>query len=345
MHLSSNKIKENFSYKDVESIINRIDDLKILIIGDTIIDEYNYVSFLGKPSKENITSTLYEKTEKKAGGVLTAINILSSFCSNIDYISVMGDNKDDEKFLSEYSAKNINKKIIFKRPYPTTKKSRFVLGGKQLRKLFEVYEMNDELIDQAIEGQIVKYLDKNLEDYDLVIVQDYGHGLITKKIISKLEDKSNFLAVNAQINSGNFGYNIITKYQQAEYYCLDLPEARMAVNSKYMDPEVIPQKLLDLTKGQYVAMTMGKKGSISCNVSGDSCHSHALEYEGQIVDTMSAGDSYYALSAPVLLLSNSIQLAALAGNVAGAMKVGVSGMHDLIDKKVFLKKIKSQINS
>jgi bifunctional ADP-heptose synthase (sugar kinase/adenylyltransferase) len=345
MHLSSNKIKENFSYKDVESIINRIDDLKILIIGDTIIDEYNYVSFLGKPSKENIASTLYEKTEKKAGGVLTAINILSSFCNNIDYISVMGDNEDDEKFISEYSAKNINKKIIFKRHYPTTKKSRFIIGGKQIRKLFEVYEMNDELIEHAIESQILKYLDKNLSDYDLVIVQDYGHGLITNKIISKLASKSNFLAVNAQINSGNFGYNIITKYQQAEYYCLDLPEARMAVNSKYMEPEVIPKKLLDITKGRYVAMTMGKEGSISCNAYGEGCHSPALENEGKIVDTMSAGDSYYALSAPVLFLSSSIQLAALAGNIAGAMKVGISGMHDHIDKKVFLKKIKSQINS
>ena len=286
-----------------------------------------------------------KRLKKKAGGVLTAINILSSFCNNIDYISVMGDNEDDEKFLLEYSAKNINQKIIFKRPYPTTKKSRFVLGGKKLRKLFEVYEMNDELIDQAIESQILKYLDKNLSDYDLVIVQDYGHGLITKKIISKLTLQSNFLAVNAQINSGNFGYNIITKYHKANYYCLDLPEARMSVNSKYMDPEIIPQKLLDITKGQYVAMTMGKEGSISCNASGDSCHSPALEDESQIIDTMSAGDSYYALSAPVLLLSNSIQLAALAGNVAGAMKVAVSGMHDLIDKKVFLEKLKLRINS
>ncbi len=345
MPLSSKIAKENFSYKDIESIINKINDLKILIIGDTIIDEYNYVSFLGKPSKENITSTLYEKTEKKAGGVLTAINILSSFCNNIDYISVTGDNEDDETFLSEYSAKNINQKIIFKRPYPTTKKTRFVLGEKKLRKLFEVYEMNDELIDQGIESQILKFLDKNLSDYDLVIVQDYGHGLITQKIISKLTVQSNFLAVNAQINSGNFGYNIITKYHKANYYCLDLPEARMSVNSKYMDPEIIPQKLLDITKGQYVAMTMGKEGSISCNASGDSCYSPALESETQIVDTMSAGDSYYALSAPVLLLSNSIQLAALAGNVAGAMKVGVSGMHDLIDKKVFLEKLKLQINS
>ncbi len=341
---SSNILKEKFSFKGAETIIDRINELKILIIGDTIIDEYNYVSFLGKPSKENIISTLYEETEKKAGGVLTAINILSSFCNNIDYITVMGDNENDKIFLSEYSAKNINQKIIFKRQYPTTKKTRFVVRGKQLRKLFEVYEMNDEFIDKSIEDQILKYLDNNLADYDLVIVQDYGHGLITEQIISKLIDKAKFLAVNAQINSGNFGYNLITKYHGAAYYCLDLPEARMAVNSKYMDPETILQQLLDITKGQFVAMTMGKEGSISCNSSGDICHSPALENEGKIVDTMSAGDSYYALSAPVLLLSNSIQLAALAGNVAGAMKVGVSGMHDLIDKKVFLDKLKLRIN-
>ena len=47
--------------------INKISELKILIIGDTIIDEYIYVSFLGKPSKEHIISTLYEENEKKAG--------------------------------------------------------------------------------------------------------------------------------------------------------------------------------------------------------------------------------------------------------------------------------------
>jgi len=340
---SSNILKEKLSFKDAEAIIDRINELKILIIGDTIIDEYNYVSFLGKPSKENIISTLYEETEKKAGGVLTAINILSSFCNNIDYITVMGDNENDEIFISEYSAKNINQKIIFKRQHPTTKKTRFVVREKQLRKLFEIYEMNDEFIDQSIEHQILEYLDKNLAKYDLVIVQDYGHGLVTEKIIQMLIDKAKFLAINAQINSGNFGYNIITKYHGATYYCLDLSEARFAINSKYLKPEQIPIKLRNITNGQFVAITLGKEGSISCNSSGDIFYSPALR--SKTVDTMSAGDSYYALSAPVLLLSNSIQLAALAGNVAGAIKVGVSGMHDLIDKKVFLDKLKLRINS
>ena len=100
--------------------------------------------------------------------------------------------------------------------------------------------MNDEYIDEIIESQILEYLDKNLAFYDLVIVQDYGHGLITEKIINILVKKSIFLAVNAQINSGNFGYNIITKYDGGTYYCLDLNEARMAISSKHEIVENIP---------------------------------------------------------------------------------------------------------
>jgi rfaE bifunctional protein kinase chain/domain len=332
---------EKLSFNDAKAIIDRINELKILIIGDTIIDEYNYVSFLGKPSKENIIATLYEETEKKAGGVLTSINILSSFCNNIDYITVMGDNKNDEDFILKNSADNINNRIVFKREFPTTKKTRFVARGERLKKLFEVYEMNDEKIEKNIESKILDYLNINLDNYDLVIVQDYGHGLITENLIEVLIKKAKFLSINAQINSGNFGYNIITKYHGATYYCLDLPEARMAVNSKYMEPEEIIAKLGEITNAKFITITMGKNGSLSYSSPKEIVHSPS--YANKTIDTMSAGDAYYALSAPVLLLSKSIQLAALAGNLAGGIKVGVSGLDDSIDKEAFLDKLKLHI--
>ena len=63
----------------------------------------------------------------------------------------------------------------------------------------------------------------------------------------------------------------------------------------------------------------------------------------KVVDTMSARDAYYALSSPVLLLSQSIQLAALVGNLAGGIKVGIPGLSDSIDKEVFLEELKSHL--
>ena len=48
---------------DIIKIINDINKLKILVIGDAIIDEYIYVSYLGKPSKK-ILFQHYTKTKK-----------------------------------------------------------------------------------------------------------------------------------------------------------------------------------------------------------------------------------------------------------------------------------------
>ena len=43
------------------------------------------------------------------------------------------------------------------------------------------------------------------------------------------------------------------------------------------------------------------------------------------VDTMGAGDAYFAMSAPVLYLTKSIELTSLIGNIAGAIHVGIEG--------------------
>ena len=69
-------------------------------------------------------------------------------------------------------------------------------------------------IDANLEKKILKYLENNLKKYDLVIVNDFGHGLLTKKI-RNLQKFSKYLALNCQTNSSNNGYNFITKYQRA----------------------------------------------------------------------------------------------------------------------------------
>ena len=47
--------------------------------------------------------------------------------------------------------------------------------------------MQDKPINKTVENKISNYLNKNLKKYDLVIVHDYGHGLITKKLINILK--------------------------------------------------------------------------------------------------------------------------------------------------------------
>ena len=334
------KTKKNFSFKKINKIIENISGLKILIIGDTILDEYDYVSALGKPSKENIIATLYESKELFAGGIFASINTISSFCDNVDFITTIGNGKEEEKFIKKHIPKNIKKRLIYKNKFFTTRKTRFVEKDHyKIKKLFEVYNMYDKPIDRIIEKKIINYLDKNLKKYDLVIVHDYGHGLITKKMIDALESKSKFLCVNAQINAGNKGYNLITKYNGASYYCLDISEARMAVHDKYISNEEILDLLFSKTGGKNITVTMGAQGSLSRKRNNISYHMPAIS--NIAVDTIGAGDAYYILSSLFLYLSKSIELSALAGNVVGAIKIGIPGLSKKITKNNFINTLKT----
>ena len=167
-----------------------------------------------------------------------------------------------------------------------------------------------------------------------MIVNDYGHGLFTKKLIDILCKKSNFLAVNAQINAGNKGYNLITKYKKASYYCMTLNEAKMAISDKHADTRDVTKQILNLTKGKYVAITLGSKGSIASARKKSNFIMPAIT--NTTVDTMGAGDAYLALSSPVLYLTKSVELSSLFGNMAGAIQIGSAASKYPLNKLKFL---------
>ena len=105
------KIKNDYSFEKINKIIESISKLKVLIIGDTILDEYDYVSPLGKPSKENIIATLYENKELFAGGIFSSINTISSFCDNVDFITTIGSQKIESNFIRQNIPKNIKDEL------------------------------------------------------------------------------------------------------------------------------------------------------------------------------------------------------------------------------------------
>jgi len=329
------KIKKKYPFHKVQKIINDISKLKILVIGDTIIDKYIHVSALGKPSKENIIATQHNREEMYLGGLFGTVNNLSAFCDRIDFITVIGKERKYKNFVKKNIARNINRRIIFQTKNQTTVKTRFVQRiHYSLNKMFEIYEMNDHPIDEKIENKIHDFLNSNLRKYDVVIVNDYGHGLFTKKLVNILCSKSKFLAVNAQVNAGNKGYNLISKYHKASYYCMAIDEARMAISDKHANVDNIPQRILKITKGKYTIITLGSKGSIGSRNGKYSFLMPAITKT--TLDTMGAGDAFLSISSPVLYLTKSIELASFVGNTAGAIQVRIEGLRHSLNKLKFL---------
>ena len=59
-------------------------------------------------------------------------------------------------------------------------------------------------------------MNKLTKQNDLVIVSDYGHGLISKKAANLICKNSKFLALNAQVNASNDGFHSLEKYKKVD---------------------------------------------------------------------------------------------------------------------------------
>ena len=74
-------------------LIERVKDYRVVLVGDAIIDEYQYVLPMGKTPKENMIATRYQDREVFAGGVFAAANHVASFCREVEVITCLGDSR------------------------------------------------------------------------------------------------------------------------------------------------------------------------------------------------------------------------------------------------------------
>lgn len=323
---------ENFRKKyKVPEIIDRLkglEDLKVLVIGDTIIDEYHYCQPMGKSPKESIVASKYLREEAFAGGILACANHTAGFCGNVQVVSVLGKENSQEDFILDHLKPHIKTKFFYRDDAPTIIKRRYV-WDPFLVKLFEVVFLDDRPLPEKTEKQVASHLEKVLGQYDMVIVTDYGHGFLTPGLIELICKKARFLAVNTQTNSANTGYNTIGKYPRADYVCIDEPEMRLAHQDKFGDLKDLILKTAKDLNCQYVTVTRGHLGSLT--YSKEDGFFETPIFSKEIVDRVGAGDAFLAVTAPCVAKKVPSDLLGFIGNTVGALAVRIVGNRTAVE--------------
>jgi rfaE bifunctional protein nucleotidyltransferase chain/domain len=329
------QMRERRSVNDFLEIIEGIKDKSVLLIGDTIIDEYHYVSPLGKSPKENLIPTLYRNAEMFAGGVIAAANHVAGFCRDVHVITCLGDDPEAEQLVRAALKPNVQLTVIERPASPTTRKRRFV-DADYLRKMFEVYFMDDAPLTGAVEECLIGAIAKSAADYDVVIATDFGHGMITPKVREEMIKRSRFLAVNAQSNSANHGYNLVTKYPRADYVCIDAPEARLAVGDPHVEIELIASEMIPARmKCSRLILTHGRHGCVTYD---DKIGVRRIPaFTGRAIDTMGAGDAFLAVTSPMVASGYDMEMIGFIGNAVGAIKIGIVGHRESVERIPLMK--------
>jgi rfaE bifunctional protein nucleotidyltransferase chain/domain len=318
-----------YTADDVLAPLRAAEDLRVLVVGETIIDEYTYCEAIGKSGKEPVLASRFLGTDRFGGGVLACANHLAGFVGNVDVFTQLGEGGDEEAFVRGVLKPNVTPHFTDKPGSPTIVKQRFV--EKYLsQKMFEVYRMNDAPLDERADADLCARLSKILPNYDVVIVADYGHGMLSPKAIETLCRRSRFLAVNTQSNAGNHGFNMVSKYPRADYVCLAQREVALETRNQQLTPEEMAEHVSQKLDCPRVMITRGSLGTLFHTTPDRFTRVPALAT--RIVDRVGAGDAVLCVTSLCAAMDAPPEVTAFVGNVVGAEAVAILGNQRSIEK-------------
>lgn len=335
-YLSS--FSERYPIGDVLRYLDDAHSLRVLVVGEAIVDEYQYCEAIGKSSKEPMLAVKRLSMEKFVGGILAVGNHVANYCENVGLITLLGSENPQEEFIREKLSRKIEPMFLYRRNSPTIVKTRFV-ENYFFAKLLEIYEMNDGALDAADNEMLCDVLSRHVPGYDVVIVVDFGHGMLTAEAIDIICQKARFLAVNVQANAGNMGYHTISRYRRADYVCMAETEIRLEARDRRGDLRGMIRGVSERLGSKHVAVTRGKSGSVCYNVDEGFCEVPALA--GQVVDRMGAGDAFLSVTALCVAQKAPMEVVGFIGNAVGAQAVATVGHRTAVERVPLFKHIES----
>ena len=301
--------------------------LSTCVIGDAIIDEYHYTAPLGQVGKGNVLAVKYESEELFAGGAVAVANHLAGFVEKVTLVTMLGRDEDSEAFLRTRLKPNVTPHFFVRENSPTLRKRRYV--DPDMAKLFEVYFYNEQPLPGDVERQVSEWIAQELGHFDLVITPDYGNGFITPNLARAISEHSRLLAVNTQINSGNRGHHVVTRYPKADFIVLNEPELRLATHDKHATLDTLARRVADKLQARVIMITRGSKGALVLEMAtGHSIEIPALS--SRVIDRTGAGDALLALAALCLADGLAPEIAGFLGSCAAALEIQIVCNRDAV---------------
>ena len=331
-------LARDLSPEQFRSTVDDFAKLKILVLGDIIFDKYTYVQIQGLTSKNRILSGRYDKDSLQAGGALAIYRHLREFSDQVDFAAIAGAEDWLEAEIRKYLPEQYD--LIYRdSEYTTVVKQRFVETMKrsqELGKIFSINYIESKYQNPQFEETLISRLEQRIKSYDLVVVADFGHGLMTENIRNFVQAEAPFFSLNCQTNSYNHGYNLISQqYHHANAFSLDEHELMLDRGKRNLDPAPDLQELTSLLGSHMSWLTRGATGAVGANSRGQT--SSCPRLEEQVVDTIGAGDAFFSLASLAARCDLPIELGTFLGQLAGAQSVKIVGNTDSISKAKLLK--------
>ncbi len=326
------KVKDSGGLKKINNLFKKLSQKEICIIGDPIIDIYNFCKLSGLTSKDPAISTILEKQKKIAGGVLPIAQIMSKFFKKVNLITY-GNQNQLQKYLKQY--KNLNL-INLDNQTKIQEKVRF-LNSNRFEKLLQVANFKNITLNAT---RNKKKIHNFLKKQKNILICDFGVGLFNNEFTAYINSLKINKFINTQTNSLNIGENLFNKYNNCKYMSLDLKEWQLGLNDNSEEVKIksIYKKFINMPE---VSITNGKYGSIFIK---ENNKFKCPVFLKKTLDTTGCGDAYFTITSAAIIGELDVELIPFIGNVYAGMHSQFIGNEKIIGNIVFQKYVKSILN-
>ena len=316
-------VRKKFHLKQIIQNFYKIKKKRVLIIGETIIDKYITTETIGKSGKESMLVLKPKKEIKFLGGTAYIANLCSSFIKDIKIISFLGKENTEKNFVFKNLNKNIKYNFLLKGKSPTINKLRYLDDYKKT-KIIGIYDLNDDLISKEEEKKFYNLIKKNIAKFDIILVADYGHGIITEKIRKLILKSGHKVFLNTQINSFNRGYHTVLKYKKVNTLVINENELRYELRDKHTEISKLAKELSKKISVKNIVVTRGRYGSMLINTKSNLVISCPAFYQNNI-DTVGAGDTFFGICSLAMGSKVENKISMILGAISAGFAVGQIG--------------------
>ena len=286
-----------FRLEEIKSFLVAASQLRVCLLGETIIDEWVDVSVENISQKSRCVAGLETARIRQIGGAgIVALHLAGFVKSVACFTNGLG--------AADVPA-NVSVTAVADTPLVKTRFVDEVTG-------YPLFESKQLALPHVRRERFPDF-----DDYDLVLLADFGHGLLDPVEINQriARDRRSVVAAMVQVNSSNYGYNLPNKYTGADYYSLNRTEAELCLHQQGLGLPDLLDRMSALLDCRELSVTDGANG-VMVRIGDEQFALPTLSTS--VVDTIGCGDAYFALSSLAACLRLPPRMVALAGSIGAA---------------------------
>ncbi len=320
----------------LQEAIGRFEGLTVLVVGDTIVDEYVFCDALGMSQEDPVLVVRPFSTERYVGGAAIVALHARKLGATVRFASVVGEDEAGGWVHGELSKEGIVPDLLLDGTRPTTLKQRYMAQGK---KLLRVSQLRDHALSPDLVAKYDAALDGLLAGVDLVIFSDFNYGYLCDRVLARTLEKCRAAGIVTSADSqcssqiGDLG-----RYAGVDLVTPTEREARITLHDRESGLVILAHRLQQQLHARNVILTLGKDGILIHHPRT----SEPMDFETDSVpalnqapkDPLGAGDALLVGSSLTLAAGQDVWTAGYVGSLCAAYEVSCVGNHPVSRQEI-----------